>query len=403
LAPRRRPAALAANRGDDLQRDAGFASRLSKAFERNFWQASPLAGQSALKEHSRVSFLKRLSKRLAKRAAIQTGLELLALPGAARLLPSAAGRGLIFTLHHVRPAGAEAFQPNALLEVTPEFLGETIELCLQLGLTPVPLAALPDLLADPADTRRFVCFTLDDGYRDNAEFAQPVFRRFAVPFTVFVAGGFIERTRTIWWETIEAVLRDASSISFDFGGGIEQVRTASLLEKFDTFERLTNFVATCDEDEAVTRIDRLAAEHGVDPAAIADRLVMTEAELRTLVQDPLATLGAHTLDHLNLKRLPPERLAAEIAGSAAKVVDLTGRPPVACCYPYGGKAAAGAREYAAAAAHGFRVGVTTQPGVLSEASLRAPTALPRVSLNGLYQKRRYVAALASGLPFKLMR
>jgi peptidoglycan/xylan/chitin deacetylase (PgdA/CDA1 family) len=354
-------------------------------------------------ERSKVSFPKRLSRRLVKKATIRTGLELVALSGAARLLPSAAGRGLIFTLHHVRPQAPERFRPNALLEVTPEFLAETITLCRQLGLTPVPLAALPELLADPTDKRRFVCFTLDDGYRDNATFAQPVFRRFEVPFTVFVAGGFIERTRTIWWETVEATLRKASSIAFDFGHGIEQVRTASMLEKFDAFERLGGFVATCDEDEAVARIDRLAADHGIDPAGIADRLLMTEGELHTLVQDPLASLGAHTLNHLNLKRLSPERLTAEITGSAAKVVSLTGAPPVAFCYPYGGKAAASEREYAAAAACGFRVGVTTRPGTLSAESLCTPTALPRVSLNGLYQKRRYVAALASGIPFALMR
>jgi hypothetical protein len=49
---------------------------------------------------------------------------------------------------------------------------------------------------------------------------------------------------------------------------------------------------------------------------------------------------------------------------------------------------------------GFSLAVTTQPGVLNSSSLERFTELGRVSLNGRYQKSRYVKALASGLPFK---
>ena len=52
---------------------------------------------------------------------------------------------------------------------------------------------------------------------------------------------------------------------------------------------------------------------------------------------------------------------------------------------------------------GFAAAVTTEPGLLSQASLDAQTALPRVSLNGFYQRKRYVRALLSGLPFRLRR
>jgi hypothetical protein len=47
--------------------------------------------------------------------------------------------------------------------------------------------------------------------------------------------------------------------------------------------------------------------------------------------------------------------------------------------------------------------VTTEPGTLSPRSFDAPMALPRISLTGLYQKPKYVGALASGIPFRLMR
>jgi peptidoglycan/xylan/chitin deacetylase (PgdA/CDA1 family) len=51
---------------------------------------------------------------------------------------------------------------------------------------------------------------------------------------------------------------------------------------------------------------------------------------------------------------------------------------------------------------GFALGVTTQPGVLNSERPERLAELPRVSLNGQYQKSRYVRALVSGLPFFFM-
>ncbi|WP_420962145.1 polysaccharide deacetylase family protein [Brucella sp. IR073] len=338
-----------------------------------------------------------------KYAAIRAGLEAVALPRLGRLFPSAGGRGVIFTLHHVRPDAETGFAPNAHLSVTPEFLEEAIETALAHGLLPVHLHDLPALTANPGDERKFVAFTLDDGYRNNTQFAAPVFRKFNTPYTIFVTSGFVERTRTIWWETAAAAIKTASTIRFDFGGGPEAIETATVNQKFAVFERLAAFVHATDEDEAVRKIDDMAKAHGIDPLAIVDDLVMNEQELRQLAEDLLVHFGAHTITHVNLRRVNAERVIREMRGSTDAIERYVGARPRSFSYPYGFPSAAGDREFRAAVEAGFSAAVTTQPGVLSRASLATPTGLPRVSLNGHFQKKRYVEALISGLLFRIMR
>lgn len=315
---------------------------------------------------------------------------------------SVGGRGIIFTLHQVGPAADQAFHPNALLSVTPQFLDQAIREVTRAGYEPVRLEDIPQRLAGGNDCRRFAAFTLDDGYRNNAEHAAPVFRRHGVPYTIFIAKGLTARTRTIWWETAEALTRAADSFAFDFGNGRETVACATVGSKLAAYRRLAAFAGTFDEDEAVARIDEAARAHGLDPRALVAERIMAADELAALACDPLCSLGAHTVTHCNLARVSPERLRREIADSVEAVAGWSGTRPRSFAYPYGWKGAAGPREAQAAADAGISVAVTTQPGVIDADHLDRLTALPRVSLNGLYQKPRYVRALMSGLPFRFV-
>ncbi|HWK65504.1 MAG TPA: polysaccharide deacetylase family protein [Rhizobiaceae bacterium] len=347
--------------------------------------------------------MNRAARNILRQAAVRAGLEAIALSRAGRLWPAAGGRGVIFTLHHVRPREAKAFDPNAHLSVTPEFLEEAILAAGECGLTPVALEELPSLLADRGDRRRFVSFTLDDGYRNNAAFAAPVFRKHSVPYTIFVTAGFVERSRAPWWETAGRLVGKLDRLEFDFGHGAEALGLETDARKQAAFERLAEFVQAGDEDEAVARIDEAARNHGVDPLAMVAELTMDAGELRCLAKDPLARFGAHTLTHANLRRVDDQRLRREITESAKAVEAYVGRYPRSFAFPYGFPSAVGDREIRAVAEAGFEIAVTTQPGVLRASSLEQQTVFNRVSLNGLYQQKRYVKALISGLPFKLMR
>ena len=343
----------------------------------------------------------RATKHAIRRAAIRGGLEAFSL--FRHVLPDRSGRAVIFTLHHVRPPRGEAFHPNAPLEVTPQFLEDAIKTVKAAGYTLVHAEDLADLLADKSDTRKFAAFTLDDGCRDNFDFAYPVFKAHNAPFTIFVTAGFAERTRTMWWLTAEELLRARDSVTFDFGAGAETLPTATPMQKAVAFDRFADFLLKMDEDKAVAAIDDYARASGVDPMAIVARETMDVATLRELARDPLVRYGAHTLTHPNLARVAPERLARELTGAADRIEEYVGKRPRALAYPYGMKEVVGAREAEAARNAGYRIAVTTQPGILTSDSLATATYLPRVSLNGYFQEPRYVLALISGVPFALMK
>lgn len=342
------------------------------------------------------------ARRMFKRAVIQGGLEAVSLLSKAGLMPGARGMGAIFTLHHVRPAAHKDFDPVAHLTITPEFLDESITKLKADGHTPVALEDLPAFLANPDQTGPAMVFTLDDGYRDNDIHARPVFEKHGVPYTVFVSGGFVDRTHSIWWETAEQLIGQEDEFTFDYGNGDVCFPTRTLIEKYAVFDRLHKALGCSHQDAIVARLDAIARASGISPTGIVDREIMDENELRKLAATPLARLGAHTIGHLNLAHLAADQMCSEIVRSSERIAEITGEMPQTLAYPYGDRCAAGPREYQAAEDLGFKLAVTTNPGVLHREDLLERFALRRISLNGYYQKRRYVSALASGIPFALV-
>ena len=102
--------------------------------------------------------------------AIAAGFTAFRATGLHRLLaPLTRGRGAILMFHHVRPFDAQAFAPNRLLEITPEFLDSLIIKLQAQGFNIISLDAALVRLAAPRQTgeKPFIVLTFDDGYRDN--------------------------------------------------------------------------------------------------------------------------------------------------------------------------------------------------------------------------------------------
>jgi peptidoglycan/xylan/chitin deacetylase (PgdA/CDA1 family) len=329
---------------------------------------------------------------------IRAGLEALYFTGAHYLLrPIFSGVGAIFMLHHVRPRRDTEFQPNHHLEVAPEFLRAMLAHLRSRGIDIITMDEVHQRLIERNFSRRFACFTFDDGYRDNRDFALPVMREFEAPFTVYVASDFAQGIGGLWWIALEVVLAKASSIEARIGDVATRLDTSTPAAKQAAFDRLHDWLRGLPGEHDIHReIAALCAPHGVDETAICRELCMSCDELKPFADDPLVTIGAHTITHCNLASQPEEIASHEMAIGRARIEKALQRPVVHLAYPYGDKIAAGAREFALAHAAGFKTAVTTRPGMIFPESADHLTALPRVSLNGNYQDTRILPVLTSG-------
>ena len=100
-----------------------------------------------------------------------------------------------------------------------------------------------------------------------------------------------------------------------------------------------------------------------------------------------------------LARLSPEAASREIEGSVERIAAEIGKRPTTIAFPYGYPAAAGPREAELAERAGLAASFTTQPGYIPASGSRH--GLPRVSVNGLFQRVRYLETLLNPGLWKL--
>jgi peptidoglycan/xylan/chitin deacetylase (PgdA/CDA1 family) len=181
--------------------------------------------------------------------------------------------GEILMLHRVMEE--RSVKPeNRELEITPDFLEKTI---LKYKAAYYQLVTLDDIYRHLTGLQKingkFVCFTFDDGFVDNYELAYPILKKYQCPFVVYITTGFVEATVPIWWYH----------------------------EQF----------------------------------AGQKRLALLPEQIIELSNNPLCTIGAHTVSHSRLTHINAKSQRKELLESKHYLEKLTGKPVVHFAYPHG--------------------------------------------------------------------
>ncbi|MBV9829472.1 MAG: polysaccharide deacetylase family protein [Alphaproteobacteria bacterium] len=331
-------------------------------------------------------------------------LTLLGLRPIQKLLPPAVrGRGVIICLHSIgeRQHG-NGFAPMSGFRLRPSFLDGLLRSLRKASTPIVALRDVPAALSQPAGDP-FVCFTFDDGYRDNWEIAWPIFRRWEAPFTVFLTTDFIDGTVPMCWSLLERCIASQDHFYLSDGERHWDWPTKAIEEKQACFA-IVDELFRCSTRHVAQRLSAdLRSRYGEDLWEAARLDALDWNNVREMAADPLVDIGAHSLSHPLLGQLDCVEALREIAGSKAVIEREIDRPVPHFAFPFGDDRAIGRDGVALACEAGFDVALTTRRDVLRASDVGRLHELPRITLDSRYETLAPVRAQLSGAPAAVKR
>jgi peptidoglycan/xylan/chitin deacetylase (PgdA/CDA1 family) len=81
------------------------------------------------------------------------------------------------------------------------------------------------------DDRRFACFTFDDGYRENLQYAYRMFKRRSMPLTLYVPTDYPDGNGELWWLALEEIVARAHEIELCRNGELWRLPAGTVPEK----------------------------------------------------------------------------------------------------------------------------------------------------------------------------
>ena len=312
--------------------------------------------------------------------------------------PLVGGIGAILMLHRVSAAPCKPGSINRHLNIAPAFLDAVLADMKRSGYAFVSMDEAVERIVAGGGDGQFAAITADDGYRDNVTEALPVLEKYGAPITIYVAPAQIDGTVDLWWEVVEALVDAGDRLTVPAAGGAFTLDCSTPAKKLRACVRLHDHVALeVPEHEQSALLREMARSVGVDADAPRRSRLMGWDELRAASAHPLVTIGAHTVNHYNLKRLAEPLARHEVQEVRDVLERRLQKVPRHLAYPYGFASAVGQREVGLAREAGYVSAVTTRHGVLRPEHADFLHALPRISVNGRYQSVAHIRTMLSGV------
>ena len=262
----------------------------------------------------------------------------------------------------------------------------------------LPISALAHGIA--RGEKKTVAITFDDGFRDNYLNAAPLLDWHELPATFYVATTATKEGKMYWWDELQEIIFHSETLPADFEMTIgeslvqytfhsDRLLTSRLMNQMRSWnfhlpipnERIALYMQLWHQIKPLPYAQQCKIMRDIRDWACFrqnsqdEGLPMSIREMKMLGDNPLFSIGAHSVHHAMLSQQSAEEQTFEITESKRQIEEWLGKSVDGFAYPYGNY---NALTQSLLRESGFSYAVSTEPkAVTSEDDL---FALPRIQV-----------------------
>lgn len=226
-----------------------------------------------------------------------------------------------------------------------------------------------------------IVVTFDDGYADNLKNALPILKKYNVPATIFVSTGNIDTDDRFWWDELADIIYNNKNLPASVSrNGENYILTDEVsINRFCAQLRAQFMKMKAEERKSALKELSQILKYESKEKSEAGRTLTTD-ELRKLGEEPLITIGAHTVAHGQLSSFDYNSQLAEMSDSKKELEQILNKKISVFSYPFGNRGDYNGDTIRAAEAAGYEKSACVCGGLMNEST--GIHEIPRNTVSG---------------------
>jgi len=295
------------------------------------------------------------------------------------------GKGFVFMLHRILPEDQRnKYTWNKSLAISPEGLEIWIKFFKSKDFDIISMDEVVKRI-NSKKSKKFVAFTIDDGYKDNLVYGLPVLEKYKVPCTIYVSNCFPNYKAVYWWYFLEEYIQKHKKINLQ-PIGINYFKEYSNSNKKEVYDEVREILRRSDYNTHCLFAKEICGIDNLEELNAS--LNLSWSEVKKLSENPIINIGGHTSHHVSLKNQNLSILKKEINISTKELSRAIGKKVYHFAYPYGSLDDVNIEGIKELQKNSYSSAVLNHPGSIFMGRKKSHYIIPRMGLTDETSKDR---------------